>query len=240
MNLDPYNVLGVAHDASDEDVTKAYKKLAKKYHPDLNPGNQEAAKKMSEVNAAYDDIKSGKANGYGTAYGMNGNQSGSASQGRTTYDPFGGFGGNQNTGRQSDPFEGFDPFEWIFGSYSDQNQNNRSSGFDQARNYINMGYYQDALNVLNNISERNAKWYYYSAVATNEIGDQATALNYARTAVQMEPSNTEYQSVMNKIEKGGHFYERQKSTFSPLGTIIKVFVGFYVIQFLFSFLHLMF
>ena len=42
MNLDPYQVLGVPHDASDEDVSKAYKKLAKQYHPDLNPGNQEA------------------------------------------------------------------------------------------------------------------------------------------------------------------------------------------------------
>ena len=56
---DPYEVLGVPRGASDEEVTKAYRKLAKQYHPDLNPGDTEAARKMSEVNEAYDRIKKG-------------------------------------------------------------------------------------------------------------------------------------------------------------------------------------
>ena len=59
MNRDPYQVLGVSPGASDEEVTKAYRKLAKKYHPDLNPGDASAAEKMSEINAAYDQIKNG-------------------------------------------------------------------------------------------------------------------------------------------------------------------------------------
>ena len=54
---DPYKVLGLPHDASDEDVKRAYRNLAKKYHPDLNPGDQEAARKMQQVNEAYDQIK---------------------------------------------------------------------------------------------------------------------------------------------------------------------------------------
>lgn len=54
---DPYTVLGVSRDASEEDIKKAYRKLAKKYHPDLNPGDEEAAKKMKEINAAYDQIQ---------------------------------------------------------------------------------------------------------------------------------------------------------------------------------------
>jgi molecular chaperone DnaJ len=54
---DPYKVLGVSPDASDEEIKKAYRRLAKQYHPDRNPGDQEAAKKMQEVNAAYEQIK---------------------------------------------------------------------------------------------------------------------------------------------------------------------------------------
>ena len=59
MYQDPYKVLGLSPGASDEEVTKAYRKLAKKYHPDLNPNDKEAAKKMSEINAAYEQIKNG-------------------------------------------------------------------------------------------------------------------------------------------------------------------------------------
>jgi len=57
MVSDPYKVLGVSPNASDEEIKTAYRKLAKKYHPDLNPGDAEAAKKMNEINAAYDQIK---------------------------------------------------------------------------------------------------------------------------------------------------------------------------------------
>ena len=59
MVQDPYKVLGLAPDASDEEVKKAYRELAKKYHPDLHPGDEEAAKRMNEINTAYDQIKSG-------------------------------------------------------------------------------------------------------------------------------------------------------------------------------------
>lgn len=55
--LDPYKVLGVNPGASEEEIKKAYRALAKKYHPDLHPGDAEAAKKMDEVNQAYDMLK---------------------------------------------------------------------------------------------------------------------------------------------------------------------------------------
>ena len=53
---DPYEVLGVSRDASDEDIKKAYRRLAKQYHPDVNPGDKQAEEKMKEINAAYDAI----------------------------------------------------------------------------------------------------------------------------------------------------------------------------------------
>lgn len=57
MREDPYQVLGVSRDASDEEIKIAYRRLAKKYHPDLHPGDEEAAKQMQRINAAYEQIK---------------------------------------------------------------------------------------------------------------------------------------------------------------------------------------
>lgn len=54
---DYYKILGVAKTASQEEISRAYKKLAKKYHPDLNPGNKEAEEKFKEINEAYEVLK---------------------------------------------------------------------------------------------------------------------------------------------------------------------------------------
>jgi DnaJ-class molecular chaperone len=51
---DPYQTLGVKKNASQEEIQKAYRQLAKKHHPDLNPGNKQAEEKFKEVSAAYD------------------------------------------------------------------------------------------------------------------------------------------------------------------------------------------
>jgi DnaJ-class molecular chaperone len=54
---DPYAVLGVSKTASQEEIKRAYKKLARKYHPDVNPGDEAAETKFKEVSAAYDLIE---------------------------------------------------------------------------------------------------------------------------------------------------------------------------------------
>ncbi len=71
---DPYEVLGVSHDASDEEVKRAYRELARKYHPDNyqdNPLADLASEKMKEINEAYDAITKGKAGGTGPGGAQN-------------------------------------------------------------------------------------------------------------------------------------------------------------------------
>lgn len=68
---DPYEVLGVSPDASDDDVKRAYRVLARKYHPDNyqnNPLADLAEEKMKEINEAYDAITKGRAGGQGSGY----------------------------------------------------------------------------------------------------------------------------------------------------------------------------
>ena len=74
MVNDPYRVLGVPQGASDDEIKAAYKRLAKKYHPDLNDGSSEDEKKMAEINEAYDMLMKRDRNGNNSqqSYGQSG------------------------------------------------------------------------------------------------------------------------------------------------------------------------
>ena len=97
---DCYEVLGVEKSATEAEIKSAYRKLAKKYHPDMNPDNKEAEEKFKEVNDAYailsDPEKRKKFDTYGAAAFENGGMGGGG---------FGGFGGMDFD--ISDIFSGF-------------------------------------------------------------------------------------------------------------------------------------
>ena len=61
--------------------------------------------------------------------------------------------------------------------------------FKAAVNYINSGAFQEAINVLNGIDNRDGRWYYYSAQANSGAGNTATALEHAKHAVEIDPDN---------------------------------------------------
>lgn len=200
---DPYEVLGVSRGASQEEIKKAYRALSRKYHPDANinnPNKDQAEAKFKEIQQAYEAIMSGKADSYGQqGYGgqsSNGNPYGS-------YDPF-GFGG----------------FGYGYGGQ----QRQQSSGSQQdshlqaAANYINNGYYKEALNVLSQMENRNSVWYYYSALANRGVGNNMIALEHAKQALAMEPNNWQYQNLVTQLEGGGGWYQSQQRSYGhPMG-----------------------
>src|SRR5438132_3895536 len=72
MPRDYYEVMGVKRDASDEEIEKAYRGLARKYHPDRNPGDKDAERKFKEVQDAYDVLSDAKKRGQYDQFGFAG------------------------------------------------------------------------------------------------------------------------------------------------------------------------
>lgn len=191
---DPYAVLGVGRNASEEEIKKAYRALSRKYHPDANvnnPKKEQAEEKFKEIQQAYQQIMHEKERGnFGdSAYGHQGSS-------WEFGDFFGGFG---QQSRQK------------------KNQDSESAYQQAAANYIRSGHYQEALNVLNSIRNRDAHWYYLNAIANSGAGNNVAAMESAQRAVAMEPGNQQYQQLYVQLQNGGSWYYSQRQGYgSPM------------------------
>ncbi len=214
---DPYEVLGVRRGASQEEVTTAYRRLAKKYHPDLNPHDRDAQKRMSEINVAYEDIKSGRAE---TAGSM-GSQPGSGSR----PPPWGG-----------SPFSGFGPFS-PFGFEGGTRHTDREVSLETIRRLINSLRYREALFLLSAFGTKNAEWHYLSAAAHWGLGNAVTALDQIEEALRQDPLNPSYHALRQQIRDGAAAYAQRSGMFGFPNALSlnKVCLGLCVARFLCSF-----
>lgn len=182
--MDPYKILGVSYNASEDEIKKAYRSLSRKYHPDANvgsPNQKEYEEKFKEVQQAYNMIM------------------------------------DQKQGK-SQPQQGFGEDFWDFGGqgFSGRKSGNQSETKDEqylrsAANYIQNGYYREGLNVLEQVQDRRGAWYYYSAIANYRVGNNAIAIDHARTACAFEPDNFYYAGLLQRLQGGESRYQ-QRST----------------------------
>ena len=219
---DPYKVLGVDRNASDDDIKKAYRTLSKKYHPDANinnPNKEKAEEMFKLVQEAYQQIIYERQHPYASA-GSSSSGGYSNAGGNSSY----ANGGYANGGYNGQFYTNWDDFfnDFFTGAFTGQYQYSNQqmapeSDYDRymkaAANYINNRRYNEAINVLNSVEDHSSLWYYYSAIAHAGLGNHAQALEYATIAADMEPSNYSYQNLVTQLRRGSNMYQQRQANY---------------------------
>lgn len=247
MVNNPHQLLGVSENATQEEIKRAYRRKAKECHPDLHPNDPNAARKMNELNEAYDMLmnpekyagRRQQSSPYGGGQSSYGDQSGYGqssygSQQSGGYNPYGqrqqgnpygqSYGGQG--GWQSD-FGGFGfGFEDLFGfggqtyqAAPPTEQPGDPELVRQAIRAINQRQYQQAIAHLQNVvsAQRNARWYYLSGVANHGAGNTIQAAEHMTRACQMDPNNGLYRSLLNQYRAAGQTYTTYGQGYSRAG-----------------------
>jgi molecular chaperone DnaJ len=185
----PYDILGVKKGASREDIKRAYKKLAKQYHPDQygdNPLKDLAEERMREINEAYDYIMKNT----------------SEHQENTNYNSSQNYNQKQNTNYNQRQNSNYNQRQNTNYNYSNQNP------YQDIRMDLNKGNIRSAEQKLNRITTRDAEWNYLMGLIFMRKGWYDSANNYITTAVNMNPNNFEYKSTYNQLSKQTHNYRQ--------------------------------
>ena len=116
MSQDFYELLGVSKDASQDKIKKAYRKLARKWHPDINPGNKDAEQKFKEISRAYECLGNEQKRKLYDEFGEEGLQSGFDAAKAREYSKWSSF---QQAGGGPGPegFGRYESYEDIFGDF---------------------------------------------------------------------------------------------------------------------------
>lgn len=189
---DPYEVLNIPPDASDDQVKKAYRSMAKKYHPDAMHGNplaDLAEERMKEINDAHDRIQKMRKAGSASP---NTSYSPGQSQTRTTQ--------QQKTQRQSSnqgqsAYQRQNPY-----GFHHQGSHHDNPLYNQIRMHIIQGNLTLAAQLLGQLTEKNGEYYYLAGTLAYRKGWIDEATQYYYKAFQMEPNNMEYRQAFEKIQ----------------------------------------
>lgn len=204
----PYKVLGLEEGASDDEIKKAYRQMAKINHPDLHPNDPDAVARMNEINEAYDMLTNPE------KYAVRKAQQ-EAQQQNSDAEVVRDYGASVQQGIPRPTVQPGDSFE-----------------VEKAVEQINANQGLTAIHLLTHVpsADRDARWFYLSGLAHYVKGDYVQAADQMEKACQMDPQNQSYQNHLWQFQQIGQNRGKKAGGFPispliPLALLIGYFLG---------------